>query len=159
MLKRRALPRFFILNRSGGVEFASPNLVDADLIARSKQLLVSLTDDAEPPEPVFERYGEGMMLRVFTLSGDLDGYVAVFIEDAGPDALTLASERFALTPREREVLRYILKGFSNARIAESLFISEGTVGDHVKKVLRKTRTNSRSELVVRVLDRDVDPAT
>lgn len=43
-----------------------------------------------------------------------------------------------LTSRELEILRLIAKEYNNARIAETLFISERTVETHRKNMLRKT---------------------
>ncbi len=48
------------------------------------------------------------------------------------------------------MLELLVAGLTTAEIAERLCISEGTVGDHVKSLFRKTRTNKRSELVARV---------
>jgi DNA-binding CsgD family transcriptional regulator len=51
-----------------------------------------------------------------------------------------------LTPREREILAYVVRGATYAEIAESLVISEKTVSSHVSNLLRKTGTASRVEL-------------
>jgi len=51
----------------------------------------------------------------------------------------------ALTSREREVLRYLVAGRTNAEIARELFISDKTVSVHVTNVLRKTGTANRVE--------------
>lgn len=56
-----------------------------------------------------------------------------------------------LTRREREVLELITSGATNARIAEQLVISEGTVKSHVKHILRKLRVGNRAEAVSRYL--------
>ncbi|MEN3184372.1 MAG: response regulator transcription factor, partial [Atribacterota bacterium] len=42
-----------------------------------------------------------------------------------------------LSPREREVLRAIVEGKSNAAIAEELFIAEKTVKNHITNILTK----------------------
>jgi DNA-binding NarL/FixJ family response regulator len=42
-----------------------------------------------------------------------------------------------LTPREREVLRLMAEGRSNAGIARQLWVSEGTVHKHVRSILSK----------------------
>ncbi len=50
-----------------------------------------------------------------------------------------------LTAREVEVLRLVSEGKSNPQIADELFISAKTVGNHVSSILNKTGTSSRSE--------------
>lgn len=51
-----------------------------------------------------------------------------------------------LTKRELEVTNLIASGYSNAEIAEALFISAHTVNDHTKKIYRKLDVHSRLEL-------------
>jgi RNA polymerase sigma factor (sigma-70 family) len=51
-----------------------------------------------------------------------------------------------LTPREREVLRLIARGYSYREVAAELFISVKTVETHVSSVLRKLQLSSRHEL-------------
>jgi DNA-binding NarL/FixJ family response regulator len=51
-----------------------------------------------------------------------------------------------LTPREREVLRHIARGYMYKEIAQSLGISVKTVEAHVSAVLRKLQLSSRHEL-------------
>ena len=58
-----------------------------------------------------------------------------------------AKRDFSLTKRELEVLRLICLGDTNKRIAEKLFITEYTVKDHIKKIMRKIGVNSRSEVI------------
>ena len=68
------------------------------------------------------------------------------IEDAlGPERLTAGSDREALTPREREVLRLLVAGRSNPEIAEALFISRATARTHVANILGKLGVRSRTE--------------
>ncbi len=47
-----------------------------------------------------------------------------------------------LTTRETEIVKLIAKEYSNAKIAEELFISERTVETHRKNIFRKTETKS-----------------
>lgn len=58
-----------------------------------------------------------------------------------------------LSQREREVLRLMVKGRSNIEIAESLFISLGTVKFHVRNIFNKLCVESRVEAVTLALQR------
>ncbi|MBF2065045.1 MAG: response regulator transcription factor [Calothrix sp. C42_A2020_038] len=50
-----------------------------------------------------------------------------------------------LTPREKEVLRLIATGASNREIAQQLFISEGTVKNHVTNILNRLNLRDRTQ--------------
>ena len=52
-----------------------------------------------------------------------------------------------LTPKEKLVLQYISRGYSNKEIAASLEISPHTVASHIKHIYRKLEVNSRNEAV------------
>jgi DNA-binding NarL/FixJ family response regulator len=74
----------------------------------------------------------------------LAGFVLdAFAEDAPP---TEDRELDQLTPREREVLRHIARGYMYKEIAQRLGISVKTVEAHVSAVLRKLQLSSRHEL-------------
>lgn len=53
-----------------------------------------------------------------------------------------------LTPREREVLVAVGKGWSNSEISQRLFLAEPTVKTHVGRVLSKLGLRDRVQMVV-----------
>jgi DNA-binding NarL/FixJ family response regulator len=53
-----------------------------------------------------------------------------------------------LTEREREILRLLTRGLSNAEIGSELFLSEATVKTHVTRVLQKLEVRDRVQAVV-----------
>jgi DNA-binding CsgD family transcriptional regulator len=54
-----------------------------------------------------------------------------------------------LTAREAEVLRGLAAGKTNAQIAVSLVVAEGTIKTHVKHILRKLGATNRTEAVAK----------
>ena len=67
-----------------------------------------------------------------------------------PEATTSrdASELDDLTDREREVLVLVARGMTNGDIAAHLFLSEGTVKTHVKRIFAKMGLHDRTQAVI-----------
>lgn len=63
----------------------------------------------------------------------------------GPAARVGTNGFTPLTPREREVLDLVSGGLSNREIAGHLVIEEGTVKNHVHRILRKLDVNRRQD--------------
>lgn len=55
----------------------------------------------------------------------------------------------ALTDRESEVLHLIAEGLANKDIAIRLYLSEGTVKNHVSVIMAKLQANSRADVVAK----------
>jgi DNA-binding NarL/FixJ family response regulator len=74
--------------------------------------------------------------------------LAGFVLDAfaGGSAPPIDPELDQLTAREKEVLRYIARGYAYKEIAAKLFLSVKTVESHVSSVLRKLQLTNRYEL-------------
>jgi DNA-binding NarL/FixJ family response regulator len=74
--------------------------------------------------------------------------LAGFVLDAfsGATPPSVDPELDQLTPREREVLRYIARGYTYKEIGKQLHLSVKTVESHVSAVLRKLQLTNRYEL-------------
>ena len=59
-------------------------------------------------------------------------------------------KEYDLTEREEEIARLILQGLSNPQIAEKAFIAETTVKKHLTNIYKKTETQSRYDLIVKL---------
>lgn len=71
-------------------------------------------------------------------------------EESLPDretAMATFAQRVSLSPRETEVLGYLLAGRTTSFAAEKLFVAESTVRAHVHNIYRKADVHSRMELL------------
>jgi DNA-binding NarL/FixJ family response regulator len=73
------------------------------------------------------------------------------IEDLKMDFLSFDLPE-ALTTRETEILRLMAGGHSNKEIANSLFVAEGTVKNHVSNILSKIGVRDRTRAVLKALE-------
>jgi ATP/maltotriose-dependent transcriptional regulator MalT len=89
----------------------------------------------------------GVITNILNLANDVDFATRLGIS-ASLD-VTLSETRAPLSPREEEVLRLISVGFSNAAIANELYISEATVKVHVRHILEKLGARSRTEAAIK----------
>jgi DNA-binding NarL/FixJ family response regulator len=126
-------------------------------------LAVSVSDAAEDVIAVIRAGARGYVTKTIS-SGELATAVtrvaagdavfsprlAGFVLDAfadRPGAAPISDpELDLLTPRERDVLRLLARGYAYKEIAAELFISVKTVETHVSSVLRKTQLSNRYEL-------------
>jgi DNA-binding NarL/FixJ family response regulator len=56
-----------------------------------------------------------------------------------------------LTEREISILKLLAAGYSNKEIANSIFLAEGTVKNHVSNILTKLNTRDRTRAVLKAL--------
>jgi len=79
----------------------------------------------------------------------ISGIIWVLKEDKDFKPLEKQKDNFAvLSPREKEVARLAAHGYSNAQIADELFISVETVKRHMATIFEKLGIKSRRELQV-----------
>jgi DNA-binding NarL/FixJ family response regulator len=60
-------------------------------------------------------------------------------------------ERIQLTQRELEILKVMVLGHTDRKIAEVLFISEHTVRTHIKSLYKKLGVSSKSQAVAKAI--------
>ncbi len=76
------------------------------------------------------------------------GMLAKVMSKQTPPATSPPPEIDELTPRELEVLKLIAKGANNREIAHSLYISEGTVKNHVTNLLNRLNLRDRTQAAI-----------
>lgn len=67
------------------------------------------------------------------------------------EAIAGAKVRFNFTVREEDVVQHLLKGWTNKEIAKTLGITEQTIKEHIKHIMQKTQTATRTGILARVL--------
>ncbi len=75
--------------------------------------------------------------------------------DEIPDACETMAARFALSPREREVLSLLARGRTAAYIGRSLGIAPDTAKTHIRSIYRKMDIHSQQDLI-ELIDRQVE---
>lgn len=60
-----------------------------------------------------------------------------------------------LTERELEILTFIAKGYKNKQIAETIYITEGTVKIHINSILRKLGVSDRTQAILKAMKNDL----
>jgi DNA-binding NarL/FixJ family response regulator len=134
------------LARTTGVVMISahdqPDLVQAALKGGASGYI---RKDAEPTEVLrlVRRAAEGRT----ALSGD----IALRLADAlrpKPPPSPFAEAMATLTLRQHDVLALLAEGRTNREIAEELFLSEGTVKNHVSTILDAAGVRDRTKLAI-----------
>jgi DNA-binding NarL/FixJ family response regulator len=90
-------------------------------------------------------------IRVVAAGNSLFGPAATqrLLERFAPPASDAATSRLdQLTDREREILKLIARGRSNAELAQQLYLSEATIKTHVSAILRKLGVRDRVQAVI-----------
>ncbi|MDP9094107.1 MAG: response regulator transcription factor [Actinomycetota bacterium] len=118
------------------------------LIRAGARGYVTKTISADDLAGAINRVAEGDVV----FSPRLAGFVLDAFRDA-PVAPSVDPDFDQLTPREREVLRLLARGYAYKEIAAELFISIKTVETHASNVLRKLQLSSRHQLTRWAADR------
>jgi len=144
------------VRREGGhdVVFLALSVSDAaeDVIAVIRggaRGYVTKTIAADDLARAVERVREGDAV----FSPRLAGFVLDAFAGDLPAGASLDPELDQITPREREVLRLLARGYTYKEIARRLQVSIKTIETHVSSVLRKLQLSSRHELTRWATDR------
>jgi DNA-binding NarL/FixJ family response regulator len=164
-------PELVLVDAAMGLE-DSPSLVRRIIEACPEARVVVLGDDhdadlllaairAGAVGVVGKTYGASTVLRVAGAVLEGEGAVprAMLLEVArrmvskerSPD-----SPLARLSPRERQVLALLSRGWDNARIGRDLFISQHTVRTHIQNILEKLGMHSKLEAATYAMQRSTE---
>jgi DNA-binding NarL/FixJ family response regulator len=139
-------------------------VLEGVLARRPSQMVLALTVSDAPEDVIaIVRAGargyvektittDDLVAAIHSVAGGAPAFsprLAVFVLEAfagRAPAAAVDPEVESLTPREREVMRLIARGYAYKRVALTLEIGPRTVETHVSSVLRKLQLSSRHEL-------------
>jgi DNA-binding NarL/FixJ family response regulator len=128
---------------AGAVPVDEDDYIEAALRAEVSGFLLKVS----PPEQLIEA-----VRTVAAGGGLLDPSVTLRVIESFAAAAPVRTYRSAvldtLTERERDILRLVARGLSNAEIAGELYLGEATVKTHVSNVLAKLGVRDRVQAVV-----------
>ena len=128
------------------VRFLALSVSDAaddviDVVRGGARGYVTKTISGDDLVDAVRRVAEGDAVFSPRLAGFvLDAFAGADLVDESEDVLD------ALSPREREVMRLIARGYTYREVARDLVLSVRTVESHVSSVLRKLQLSNRHEL-------------
>ncbi len=150
VMTRRRVPAVYVVDKAGDIVLHSS--AQGVLPGDARDVALRLMAGHAGEDALLGLSGAGQLLRIHPLAGSGAQHFALFLEPlAVRSPVDVAAERFGLSERECEVLRYILRGASTTEIAGDLVIAESTVATHVRKIGSKMNATKRKEIVAAVL--------
>lgn len=86
-----------------------------------------------------------------------NGTIKAFLHNAG--LLSKTGKINGITEKEKEIIRYVSRGYRNKEIASKLSVSEQTVKVHLSRLFRKLNVSSRSQLIALTMNNKVTYAS
>lgn len=102
-----------------------------------------------PPEKLLEAIQE-----VHAGGAPMSSYIARKVVQSFRQRAQSSPEVAELSPREDEILALVARGYHNKEIADQLKISTETVRVHLRNIYEKLHVNSRSEAVVKFMQKE-----
>ncbi len=127
----------------------SPFDIPALIIDRCKTLNTSslLFHEEKVPGNATENYKVTWQSTRIQLSDDAgQGFIISLVKSPTSLDSDYLRQQFNLTPREIEIISHITRGRTNREIAKTLFISPGTVKNHLKHIFAKTGAGNRTRV-------------
>jgi DNA-binding CsgD family transcriptional regulator len=145
------------------IEGKSERYIPEDIRSLCNQLR-SNTVSTDMPQKSSSTYavlpvGQGTpcSLRAFFIGGQEEdvntNHIMVLIEKIAERRnlnFEKAKKDFKLSDRELEVVVLLSRGLSNKEISDKLFVSEHTVKDHMKNIMRKIGVDSRGGIIAAI---------
>lgn len=94
-------------------------------------------------EAIYEVYNGGVLIQPNVAKKVVD----IFSKMTNNE-IVIDERVHQLTDREKDILKHLGQGKSNKEIGEELFISEGTVKNHITSVLSKLELRDRTQLAL-----------
>lgn len=130
---------------------------------QTRVLILTTFDDDDDIKNVFLNGASGYLLKnsppeeiknaVVTVHGGNNVIQDVVMDQLRNPHKDLEEKLKDLTVRERDVVELISKGLTNQEIAESLFITEGTVKNLVSQILSKLELKHRTQIAIYYLEK------
>lgn len=129
---------------------------------KTKALILTTFDEDQFISKAFENGASGYLLKnnsadqiknavISVAGGNMVVQDVVMSQITNKDKNNRDDKLSVLTNREQEIVGRILEGLTNKEIAETLFISEGTVKNAVSGILSKLELKHRTQIAIYVL--------
>jgi len=133
------------------------SLVDiADLVDQCAVVVVTASEQADDAVAAIRAGARAVVFKRFAIETLMEAISAVMEgrpwlpPELQQDLADRLQERGTdpITPREREIIRYVALGMRNAEVATKLEISEVTVKSHLNNIFQKLGLRGRTELAL-----------
>lgn len=154
LAERRDVPNVFFVDACGSLVAHGEGAIDVWRVIEPHvaRLVLQRCDELERAGCCSEAIDARYLLQLRVMAGG-KGFAVIADEIRVRDAVRALTERYALTRRECDVAAQLIGGASTAEIAESLSIATSTVILHVKSIMAKTGSRSRSAILGRIVER------
>lgn len=129
-----------------------------ELIRHSRVLVLTTFDDDAEMVKSLQMGAHGYLLKSATpdsiahaiveISRGKNVFDTVAMEAVRRNLHAAGEKRAELTPREADIAACIAEGLNNKQIAERLFLSEGTVKNHISVILQKSGLEHRTQIAI-----------